>query len=242
MLSEDHRVRIAAERRARMRLRLLEAVMDSCAAQPEGGLPALDDVVNRAAVSKASFYKYFTSVEQAVDEVGRSLVDDMIHSSIAMFDGPEAAFFRMTVSVQLFLMRGILDPAWAAFVSRPDTLAYDNILLRGITTHLAASRDAGLVDFSDVKAAATVAIGTLREAMAQLARQEDGVGRGYVEEVAGMMLRSVGMTRNAADKAVRDAGVFIRGTAPDRLVWWRDPWTAGDDRETDRRLAFIRPA
>ncbi len=238
--AEDHRVRVAAERRARMRLRLLQAVLDTCAMQTDGGLPGLDDVAARAAVSRATFYKYFTSVEQAVDEVGRNQVDEMIHTLMTLFDGPETPFFRMTVAIQIFLLRGVLDPAWAAFASRPDTLAYDNILLRGITTHLEASRDAGIVHFADIEAAATIAIGTLREAMSHLARHKEDVRRDYVEEVEVMILRAIGMDLDAARKAVRDAVVFIRGIGPDRLAWWRDPWTTGG--ETGRRPALLRPA
>jgi AcrR family transcriptional regulator len=239
--AEDHRVRVAAERRARMRLRLLQAVLDTCALQTAGGLPALDDVSARAAVSKATFYKYFTSVEEAVDEVGRNQVDEMIHTLVAMFDGPETPFFRMTVAIQLFLLRGVLAPTWAAFASRPDTLAYDNILLRGITTHLEASREVGILHFADTEAAATIAIGTLREAMGHLARRNGDIRREYVEEVEVMILRAIGMELDAARKAVRDAVVFIRGTGPDRLAWWRDPWTTGSD-EAGHRHALLRPA
>lgn len=244
---EDHRVRVAAERRARMRMRLLEAVLATCATQTEGGLPALDEVAERASVSKATFYKYFTSVEQAVEEVGRTHVEEMIDTLIRLFDGPETPFFRMTVALQLFLLRGVIVPAWAAFASRPDTLAYDNVLLRGITTHLEASRHAGIVEFADAEAAATIAIGALREAMGYLARHNSEVSREYVEEVEVMILRAIGMQRDAAAKAVRDAVVFIRGIGPDRLAWWRDPWVPRSDGshtggELGQGALLLRPA
>lgn len=225
-----------------MRIRLLDAVLATCATRTEGGLPALDDVVARASVSKATFYKYFTSVEEAVEEVGRIHVDEMIHTLMALFDGPETPFFRMTVALQLFLLRGVIVPAWAAFASRPDTLAYDNILLRGITTHLEASCEAGIVQFADAEAAATIAIGTLREAMGHLARQNGEVSREYVEEVEVMILRAIGMEGEAAVKAVRDAVVFIRGIGPDRLTWWRDPWTSRSSGQLGQHTSLLRPA
>ena len=57
----DHRVRVAGERRERMRKRLLDAVMAMYARNPHGGPPLIDDVIAEADASKATFYKYFAS-------------------------------------------------------------------------------------------------------------------------------------------------------------------------------------
>ncbi len=222
--STDHRVRVAQERRERMRKRLLDAVMTLYGARPHDGPPPVDDVIVHAEVSRATFYKYFTSVDAAINELGAELADEMVNSLIQIYSGSEPPFFRMVAATHLFLLRSVTDKVWAAFVSHTDILASDTAVLRGITGHLEASRKAGLVTFSDPHAAATLAIGTLLEAMRQIVRAKKRPPRSYVEEVVMMILRGLGVDRDPAARIVSDSAVFIRGAAPDRLPWWRDPW------------------
>jgi len=221
----DHRVKVAGERRERMRKRLRNAVMAVYARRPHNGPPLVDDVIVFADVSKATFYKYFSSVEEAIDEVGVELADEMVQSLIKIYSGAEPPFFRMTVATHLFLLRSVTDSVWAAFVSHTDILASDNIVLRGIKGHAEASREAGLMTFTNLDAATTLAVGTLMEAMRQIVRGKKRPLRGYVEEVVAMILRGLGISEDVARQAVRDSAIFIRGAAPDRLPWWRDPWT-----------------
>ena len=222
--SADHRVRVARERRERMRARLLEALMHVYAGHLEEGPPSVDSVIRQADVSRATFYKYFNSVEEAISALGRELVDEMIANLINLYNPRDAAFFRMTGAIQLFLLRSVIDPTWAAFVGRSDGLARDGELFRGITTHLAQSRESHLVEFKNLEAATTVAIGSLMEAIRHLAVTRNP-SREYIEEVTVMILRALGLDADQAAETVRDRTIYIRGLAPDRLPWWRDPWS-----------------
>ncbi|MDF2114152.1 TetR/AcrR family transcriptional regulator [Roseiarcaceae bacterium H3SJ34-1] len=208
-----------------MRKRLLNAVMIVYARKPRNGPPLVDDVIAEADVSKASYYKYFSSVEEAIDELGVELADEMVQSLIKLYSGPEPPIFRMTVATHLFLMRSVTDSVWAAFVSHTDILASDNIVVRGIKEHAEASRDAGLMKFANLDAAATLAVGTLMEAMRQIVRVSKRPMRSYVEGVVTMILRGLGVDEDVAEQMVRDSAIFIRGAAPDCLPWWQDPWT-----------------
>jgi AcrR family transcriptional regulator len=221
--SADHRVRVARERRERMRARLLEAVMHVYAGHIEEGPPSVDSVIRQADVSRATFYKYFNSVEEAISALGRELVDEMIASLINLYNPRDTAFFRMTGAIQLFLLRSVIDPTWAAFVGRSDGLARDGELFRGITTHLAQSRESHLVEFKNLEAATTIAIGSLMEAIRHLAVTRNP-SREYIDEVTVMILRGLGLDAAQAAETVRDRTIYIRGLAPDCLPWWRDPW------------------
>src|SRR3546814_17148478 len=81
---EDFRIRVAADRRERMRARLLDAVLDLY--QPGRGGPHLviEDVIQTAGVFRGTFYKYFESLEDAVNEPG----ERMATGTLAAFSLP----------------------------------------------------------------------------------------------------------------------------------------------------------
>ncbi len=225
----DHRVRVAKMRRERMGARLLQAVMECYARHVLSGPPTVDEVIARAGVSRATFYKYFNSVDEAIETRAGELVDEMIDSLKEVVGSEMRPLLQFTVSVHLFLLRSVLDPTWAAFVGRSDLLRTDGVLFAGLTAHLAGSLTGGEAIFMDEDAARTLAIGTMREAIRSIA-QTSAPRRAFVDEVTTMILIGLGVERGAARTLVSDATIFIRGAAPDRLTWWRDPWTAGAGR------------
>ena len=222
--SEDHRVRVAKVRRERMVARLLQAVMECYAEHVQSGPPTVEEVLARTDVSRATFYKYFNSVDEAIERRASELVDEMIVSLRDLVGPQMRAALQFTVATHFFLLRSVLDPTWGAFVARGDLLRVDGILFQGMTRHLAELLANGEVAFSDPEAARTLAIGTIREAIRLIARSAQP-RRDYVDEITTMILVGLGMPREAARLLVTEATIFIRGAAPDRLAWWRDPWS-----------------
>lgn len=222
----DHRVRVAQVRRERMGVRLLQAVMECYADHVQSGPPTVEEVIARADVSRATFYKYFYSVDEAIEKRAGELVDEMVESLKDLVAPEMKPVLMLTVSVHLFLLRSVLDPTWAAFVARSDLLRADGVLFHGITAHLASSVAIRQLAFADAEAARNLAVGTMREAIRTIARTS-GPRRDFVDATTAMILIGLGTTRKTAQSLVSDATIFIRGAAPDRLAWWRDPWSAG---------------
>jgi AcrR family transcriptional regulator len=223
--TEDHRVRVARQRRTKMRRRLLSAVMATVVENAEGIVPTVDDVIVKADVSRATFYKYFSSVEEAIGLLGRELIDEMIEGLVALFGERNDPLFRMTTAIHLFLLRSVIDPQWATFVSRTAHLATETHLVEGIVQHLELAREQGFADFKNVQAAANVVVGSMLEAVRHIART--GVrDREHVEEVVRLILRALGLDDDQVGEIIRDRTIYIRGLAPDCLDWWRDPWAA----------------
>ena len=75
--SNDHRPRVAAERRERMRRRLIESAM-IVFAEKGVGASVIPDVVAAAEVSQGSFYNYFRTNEDLLAAVSNELSSDMI--------------------------------------------------------------------------------------------------------------------------------------------------------------------
>lgn len=218
-------MRVAKVRRERMVARLLQAVMECYAGHVLSGPPTVEEVIARADVSRATFYKYFNSVDEAIEARASELVDEMIDSLKGLVAAQMRPILLFTVSVHLFLLRSVLDPTWAAFIARSDLLRADGVLIKGLTIHLADSLADQAVTFVDAEAARIVAIGAMRETIRSIATSSSP-RRGLVDEVTTMILIGLGLTREAAQSLVVDATIFIRGAAPDRLSWWRDPWSS----------------
>jgi AcrR family transcriptional regulator len=73
----DHRTRVAAQRRARMRASLCEACLRE-AAKTGAESVSIDAVIARAGVSRGTFYKYFTTPAELVSAVGAELAQEII--------------------------------------------------------------------------------------------------------------------------------------------------------------------
>lgn len=135
----------------------------------------------------------------------------------------------LTLSLHLFLLRSVLDRTWAAFVARSDLLRADGELFKGMTLHLASALADHELSFADPEAARADAVGTMREAIRWIA-QTTAPGRATVDEITAIVLIGLGATRKTARSLVSDATTIIRGAAPGRLAWWRDPRVNGASR------------
>ena len=74
---EDHRLRSARRKRERMRAHLLDAVLVTYPGDEPGTPAVIDDVIRHANVSRGTFYKYFRSLGEAVEELAAQLADEL---------------------------------------------------------------------------------------------------------------------------------------------------------------------
>lgn len=224
VIKDDHRVRVAREKRDRMRLRLLNAVMTSYSEHQEYGAPLVEEICKAADVSRATFYKHFRTIDEAIDVLGQQLMDEMFHSLELISPNRQQPLLRLTAGIQIFLMRSVTDPLWAAFVSRTQYLSRETDVLKGLVTDIRMARADGSIRIRNVDAAASLVIGALMEAIRHL-QQTGQRSRDYVENLTAMILQALGVDYERAMIVVRDRSIYIRGLAPDCLDWWRDPWT-----------------
>ncbi|TMV48240.1 helix-turn-helix transcriptional regulator, partial [Thioclava sp. BHET1] len=73
----DYRSTAASRRREKMRLRLIEATVIRLALQGPEGL-VVEQITGTAAVARGSFYRHFTSVDDAIEAAKRALTADLI--------------------------------------------------------------------------------------------------------------------------------------------------------------------
>src|SRR5208337_296283 len=94
-ISPDHRVRVAAERRARMRRKLVESAL-LVFAEKGVDAPVIEDVIEAADVSRGTFYNYFRTngelLAAAIRELGNELVEH-IEQRVKSIPSPAARVF-----------------------------------------------------------------------------------------------------------------------------------------------------
>ncbi len=212
---------VGLRKREKMRKRLLSAVM-FCYAQSKGHeSPSIDSVVRHAEVSRATFYLHFVSMEDAFNALSVQLADDL-RAVERLFDRSDP-LERLAIGIQMFLLHGVVDRVWASFVSATNYLSRDSFLLGAIDSLLLEGKQAKLLQFSEVKAARSVLLGSQSEAM-RLLDDENRANRAFLEELTVMILCGLRADYERSKRAVQETAIYIRGYAPDCVPWWRDPW------------------
>jgi len=138
-VANDHRPRVAAERRARMRRKLVESALLVFA---EKGVDAsvIEDVIAAAGVSRGTFYNYFRTngelLVAAIEELGNEVVD-LIESRVKARPSPAE---RLFVGLRLYLDAARRFPLFARFIARvgPQAIGPDNLVYKYIPIHIAA--------------------------------------------------------------------------------------------------------
>jgi AcrR family transcriptional regulator len=158
---EDHRPRVAAERRARMRRTLVEAALLVFA---EKGVDAsvIDDVIIAAGVSRGTFYNYFrTNAELLIaanEELGNELVRH-IEEHVATLPTPAA---RLATGIRLYFDVARRFPLLAHFLARvgPQAAGPNNLLYTYLPVHLTEGMKRGEFVAMPTLAALDIIVGT----------------------------------------------------------------------------------
>jgi AcrR family transcriptional regulator len=137
METSNHRHRVAAERREKMRVRLLASAMQLVANKGPGAF-SIDDVIQAAEVSRGTFYKYFPSPDALLRDLAVEFANALIQMAepvVVEFKDPAE---RVSCGMRLVSRLAIDHPMAAACLARlgwPDP-GGSNLLLAFVTRDL----------------------------------------------------------------------------------------------------------
>lgn len=113
----NHRTVVAAERRERMRARLLSSALDLVAHRGPAAT-SIDDVIAAADVSRGTFYRYFDSPQTMVRELALAITNELIaiaESVVQLHTDPAE---RVACGVRVVTRLAVSHPAVAGFLVR----------------------------------------------------------------------------------------------------------------------------
>ena len=200
-----------------MRGHILSVVRENYPGQSES--PAsLDDIIKAADISKGTFYKYFTSLEDAVSQHGAELARQMILDMNAVYSPLTRPLDRVAMGCQLFLYRGMNDRGWATFISHIEDLPQDNLLRRYIVSDLEEGKAAGQFKVATTEATAWLVIGVTFAALKQIS-----LGHGsqeFIRETVTFLLRGLGATDARLARALNKTEALLFERGPEVFPWW----------------------
>jgi AcrR family transcriptional regulator len=198
MENQDHRPRVAAERRERMRSRLLSSALQLVATQGPAAT-SIDDVIAAADVSRGTFYKYFPSPQALVQELAYEVAKDLVVLADPVVREREDPAERVACGIRLVARLALHHPAAAGFLVQlgwPDTRS-QNMLLDFVRRDIEEGMKRGRFRQMPVSLALNMVSGAVIGAihcMLQPACEAD-----YAEMTAAATLRALGVAGRTAD-------------------------------------------
>ena len=199
MEHSDHRTRVGAERRHRMRLRLIESALRVFAAK---GLDAasIDDVIAAAGVSRGTFYNYFRTDGELAAAVGEELTSETIGRIEAAVGHLANPAERVARGMRLYLGAAARYPLFARFTSQAGLRAVgpNHLLREYLPRHIVDGVKSGRMQAPDVSLAVDMIVGAALSAVHALSTRT--VHRNYAENAVMHILIGLGVTRSSARK------------------------------------------
>lgn len=219
---EDHRVRVARERRQRMRSHLLNAVMAVCADDTPNSTKVIDDVVAYAEVSRGTFYKYFVSLDEAIAELGAMLAEEMTVSIWPVQSALSDPREKTAIGSQIFMRRAMLDPHWGGFLARIGLLTPENTMIRRMMDDIREGMQAGVYDLPSVESGLDLLVGSKIEAIRRIIRHHGHISATYPRVISTLILRGFGVASKEAHEIACAMSDRLDVVAADLFKNWLD--------------------
>lgn len=206
----DHRTRVAAERRERMRKRLIESAMIVFANKGVGA-SVIPDVVAAAEVSQGSFYNYFRTNEDLLAAVSSELSNEMIELIEAVTGDTADPALKVASSIRCYLhlarshrlLACFLSGAGLRLVGASREARKRSVVYGFLPADLEAGQERG--DFAAVPIDASVDLikGATLVAIDRMAHGR--TPKDYPEKITAAILRALGMPVDRAERLTSPA-------------------------------------
>lgn len=160
--ASDHRTRVAAERKERTRLRLLQSALQVF---NEKGTEqtVIDDVIAAAGVSRGTFYNHFRTLDELLLALATTMSDEVIEvldPLVLQFDDP---VMRFSVGTRLYMNTALRYPIWGRFITSVGTriAVRGQLLERNLLRDVSLAVARGQLDVSDVLVARDIVLGSI---------------------------------------------------------------------------------
>jgi AcrR family transcriptional regulator len=210
MNTPDHRHRVAAERRERMRGRLLSSALSLVARQGPAAT-SIDDVISAAQVSRGTFYKYFESPDDLVRALALDVVNELIRMAEPVVLGYSDPAERVATGMRLVSRLALDRPVVAGFIVRLGWPELDDrpVLLDFVRRDLEDGLARGRFTPMPIELALDIVSATVLGAIHRMLRP--GCAADFAEQATASALRALGLP---AKEARRISALKIAASPP----------------------------
>jgi AcrR family transcriptional regulator len=206
MTAPDHRTRVAAEKRERMRMRLIESALHVFA-QKGADAAVIEDVIAMAKVSRGTFYNYFRTNEDLQGAVVKALGDELLTLVETVVIECQDPAERLATGVRMALHTMQVHPLLAQFVARSGLAmaANNSLAMAYLPRDIQAAIDSGRFQLTSVHVGLVLVLGTAHAAVTAMTLPpplSSSLPAYYPEEVTYHLLLGLGMTKAQARKLV----------------------------------------
>lgn len=195
---DNHRSRNADDKRKQTRERILRALELMCRrnhTHSGGGTIPLDDLIERARVSRSTFYNHFHSMDVALAALGADLTARHVACLQARFAGTlQDPLQIQAIGLRFALIRALRDATWADLLVRTGAWRQDGSFSVVIQRKLSEGQHKGNIKIVDEQATLDQLRGLLMQAMTSLRRGVPDPER-YIDAVV------LGFIKTLADDA-----------------------------------------
>ncbi|KXU87081.1 hypothetical protein CR51_36475 [Caballeronia megalochromosomata] len=191
-----------------MRTKLLDAALRA-GVRRGGSRPVIDDVIREAKISRATFYNHFASLEEVMAAIGEELNNQMTTDILPLFGELVEPWQRVSVGFRLFLLRALIDPTWAAYVTRIDAWSHNALVARYMTLDLRNGKATGQFHYERIDAVGDFLKGATAHCIRAITDSiEDPTS--YMDASVRMTLTGLGCSVELCDKAVTFSFEYIQ--------------------------------
>lgn len=191
-VAPDHRTRVAAEKRERMRRRLIESAVLVFA---EKGVDAsvIDDVLVAAEVSRGTFYHYFRTNAELLTATSEEIDNELLSAIEERVGGLDDPAKRIASGMRLYFHTARRYPLLAKFLSRTgfDINSPRNRFYEFLPIHVQQGMEDGQFREMQPEAALDLIAGTGLLALSRLSA--GATAADYPEQIVAVIMRGLGV-------------------------------------------------
>ena len=199
MKNANHRTRVGADRREKMRKRLIESALLVFARVGVDGT-VIDEVISTAKVSRGTFYNYFRTNEELLTAVAEEVGNQMLEVVDPVVREHTDPAVRVACGVRLTLMMARRYPQLAAFLGRvgPPAVGSHSLATEYLPRDLSAGMATGRFSQIHPRLAFDLVSGPILAAFHTLLTQP--MPDTYPQQMAQAVLQSLGVAKTTARK------------------------------------------
>jgi AcrR family transcriptional regulator len=189
---------VGRERRARTRLRIVEAAL-RVFAEKGPDTAVIDDFIRAAEVARGTFYNHFRTTEELLTATSNWLENDLMAAIDTVNGRLEDPVQRLATGVRLWLHLSRGDAVFCAFLVR--SRFRGRIVEQHLARDLGGGLESGRLVAPSIDIARDLVVGAVREAQVRMMGAR--VPKAYPEDVARLILRALRVDERRIDSLLQ---------------------------------------